>query len=100
MEKNLTEAEIKHIEAERDINEIYVFLSFLGWAVYFSFFKIVLGRNFPSWVDISTIKGFFFYVVLNGLLFGIAVWFVIRECLLAGKIEKLESQLKRKGEIV
>lgn len=99
MEKNLIEADIKYIEAERDINEIYEFLSFLGWAVYFSFFKIVLGRNFPNWVDISTIKGFFFYVVVNGLLFGIAVWFVIRDCLLEGKIEKLESQLKRKGVV-
>ncbi|MES5837774.1 hypothetical protein [Bacillus cereus group sp. MG11] len=99
MEKNLIEVDIKYIEAERDVNEIYEFLSFLGWAVYFSFFKIVLGRNFPNWVDISTIKGFFFYVVVNGLLFGIAVCFVIRECLLAGKIEKLESQLKRKGVV-
>lgn len=92
MEKNLIEAEIKHIEAERDINEIFEFLSLVGWVAYFSFFKIVLGRNFPTWVDISTIKGFFFYVVVNGLLFGIAVWFVIKEFLLAGKIEKLEKK--------
>ncbi|MDF9599235.1 hypothetical protein P7D15_02230 [Bacillus cereus] len=97
MKKNSIEAEMKQIEAERGINEIYIFLSYVGWAVYFSFFKIVLGRNFPNWVDISTIKGFFFYVVVNGLLFGIAVWFVIRECLLAGKIEELERELKVNG---